>query len=488
MSKELTYPGGGHSAKELDSMLRASGDGEILKALRGGDTVEKVTITQETTDAAVLTSADRLFRENLLAPALMLKEAAAPMYMELPKPFEAGCDLSWKIVDNWKNAGRATISKDDCGIGTTVSHDTQTVLTSMTSVRNNSHVSDCNVRISSNFDDLLALGKLLTTMPHMEALEGLIWGGQIAALAAPLNPAGVAAATGSALTGAQTLLVTALTWEGYQESLVAGYNQAGYTGPRNGESVVSAAAGPVGVAGDTITWTWDDVPGAVAYNLYANNLYLATVGVTTFAQTADAPGTNLADPVADTSADANAFAGILSYLIQFGATSQDLDGAALTASAGGASIGEWETIFRTIYANDKTGPEEIWMSPAVGFDVYNKIMSTGSPQIQYMVEPGSGSFVGGGFPAGVRNPMTGDLVRLRIHPNFPTGLVIGLRRSSPFGSSRLAGASIDLPGVAHMEVMDLARTDACLRWFVESCLTLRFKSTLGSFYMKNVGT
>jgi hypothetical protein len=215
-----------------------------------------------------------------------------------------------------------------------------------------------------------------------------------------------------------------------------------------GESVVSANA-PVTTTGSTstITVTVATEPvGALGYNLYvsqaAGSAASATfqtsfVGLTTTLTTTPS-STGAVAPVADTSADANAYDGFLTVLSNPAVSGYvSRNNAALTTANPGD---EFQKGLLSLYQSVKADPEEIWVDASVMKEAGDLFKTASSSNYRIDLDGGN---VGGGYKlgsavTGLVNQVTSRMVDLKVHPYMPTGCAIIRSRTLPVPDSEVS--------------------------------------------------
>ncbi|HEY8976304.1 MAG TPA: hypothetical protein VIN75_18965 [Burkholderiaceae bacterium] len=240
-----------------------------------------------------------------------------------------------------------------------------------------------------------------------------------------------------------------------------------------GGSTVASAQGTVttstvAAATHSATATVAAVRGAVAYDWFVAGFYYTTTTVNTVTITsipvANQAVPNLPDiygtapaavPVADSSAGANQFNGLLATLagdyatggatglvtpgsgVTSGAYFHSLDGAAFTVS--GASVKELDDLNQSIYDTVRLSPDAYMMSSQQGTELSNVILSTTSsetffqPNLAGRSEAVLGAFVGWY----VNKAAGGTPIRVEVHPHMPPGTLIARTDRVPFPNSNI---------------------------------------------------
>jgi hypothetical protein len=319
-------------------------------------------------------------------------------------------------------------------------------------------VTEDAIDIAKGYAEAKAITALNTLNQLMIGEDKLLIGAQSFALTTPGIPTVTSATTGGSI--AQTTAVNVK---------VAARTGANYF---YGGSTVASAQGTVttptdGLATHSATASVTAVRGAVAYDWYVAGFYLTTTAVNTVVITSipvanQALPTNLPDlfataptavPVADSSAGANQFDGLLASLagdyaangtivtpgtgaVASGAFFKSLDGGTLTL-AGGA-ISEIDALFLALYNSVKLSPDALMMNGQHAQDIATKVL--GSPGAVTFLNTDSNGRINtsvGGQVGNVVNKILGKQVRIEVHPHLPQGTIIARTDTVPFPSSNI---------------------------------------------------
>jgi hypothetical protein len=240
-----------------------------------------------------------------------------------------------------------------------------------------------------------------------------------------------------------------------------------------GGSTVASAQGTVTtstVAASTHSATASvaAVRGAVAYDWFVGGFYYTTTTVNAVTITsipvANQAVPNLPDiyatapaavPVADSSAGANQFNGLLATLagdyatggatglvtpgtgVSSGAYFHSLDGAAFTVS--GASVKELDDLNQSIYDTVRLSPDAYMMSSQQGTELSNVILSSSNSETFFQPNLGGRSeAVLGAFVGWYVNKAAGGTpIRVEVHPHMPPGTLIARTDRVPFPNSNI---------------------------------------------------
>ncbi len=224
-----------------------------------------------------------------------------------------------------------------------------------------------------------------------------------------------------------------------------------------GESVASSVTSTTGMSaatGDVVDVTFNDVPGALGYRIYAGtttgiaNVWQAQISGTqvsaapgaivhspangtstnkitinfTGGGTGGAPSTGLQPPASDTSAAATDYDGILSYCTGTNAGYvKRLNNS--FSGADGTNVGNaFGVAFASLYDSVKADPDEILANGNDRKQLSDQLKTQGSSAYQIMVtNDDSHSAQIGSVVNGIYNPVTGKPVTLTVHPWLPQG-------------------------------------------------------------------
>lgn len=340
----------------------------------------------------------------------------------------------------------------------------------------------------------------LATLLRMEEL--LTLGGNNAALAVPTGLAQAGGSAGSNFAaGNWRITVSAITLQGYLSALTSGSPLGNVVGESNVPAFVTFAA--TSTNGDSVTVSWNAVPGAVGYRVYTSGAaggttlypadpttcmrYADRVSVMTLPATnmqvitvtkvtliAPAPFSAINAPAADNSANANAFEGLIAWAEKSTIYSQalsggtkivtDQQGAKLTLA--GSGILEIDSILKNFWSNWHLSPTLIVCS-AQTVKFLSDLLSTSSNNFMYRVDitQERGKFSGGIYVGAYINKfaasMLGDQnasIPIWAHPYMPDGSLLFLTEKIPYDYSRESrGFALDV--LQPYTYFELARTD-----------------------------
>ena len=329
------------------------------------------------------------------------------------------------------------------------------------------------------FENSRALDQMALLWAHLLGEEkAILWGRGTApyagAVAAPsgtptLASGGTAIASGFGTTA----FVKVTSYTGMGESLPS----------TEGTSTVLTANQAL-----VVTLPGGAVPGALAYGVYTST----TTGTETFQGffVPQAGGTNANKivvsnsvtggrvvPAADSSANANAYDGIITTLISGGSGPSGAGGyvgyfPALYASAAsgasvfggpgyaGTNVGDapWQNMFAALYASVYADPEEVWLTAVQRRQFADWVRSDTTGASAYRITMGQSEFDSsvtvGGFVSGMANESspTDRIVNLRVHPYMPSGVSFCRSRHLPIPDSGIGDTNMITEVQGYMSV------------------------------------
>jgi hypothetical protein len=296
------------------------------------------------------------------------------------------------------------------------------------------------------FEDVPQLGMLMVLQSLMIQEDRYLIGGNQNALGSPANVtlAGATTTGGLLVSGtAYDVVVSALTIHGWLNSA---------TGHASADAADETAAVMTGSAHinvtpggsyNSFTVTWDDVPGAFAYNVYislhstATPFYSATVFSNTATILANKTSGNVAN-TADQTADTYGYSGIVEQLTYgtpavTGCYYKDMAGSAIsTDGAGGVS--QIETLLASIWNNYRTSPTVGLINSQEAKSIKKlAIGSSSTNAVRIMVTPdGKNEFGAGSAVNSYWNPYTRQWIELVTSVHIPAGKMLFLGETVPY--------------------------------------------------------
>lgn len=288
--------------------------------------------------------------------------------------------------------------------------------------------------MARGFDDLRARASVDTLYSLMIEEERVLIGGSATALATPGTITITTSTTGGSI-GAVNVGVK-----------VAVRNVEGltYSGVGISNSSAEATSGLLSGTTNKLTVTVPAVRGAVQYDWYAG----AAGGPWYFSQSTDVntavitsvPGSGTQAPTSDTSADANAFDGLLQQIADStsGAYYKSLDGATLTGANG--TIAEIDAMLLDLYQNKLISPTFMIMSPTQAFDLTNKVISTGGARMVIpLTDTGPRQEIVAGYVVAkyMNKSAGGQLIDILVAPYWPTGRIAAVAERLPYPNTNI---------------------------------------------------
>lgn len=433
----------------VEALMKALTDAEQLTAENSD--LMKSTFAQSGSATTGLTFYD------LEAGAKMLYPILTPLRNEIPRVSgRGGIQANWKAVTGINTSGiRVGVSGGNRGAVMAVSVADYAAAYKGIGIEDNV---DFEAQYAgAGFADIRALAAKVGLQALMLAEEILILGGNgTLALGTTPTPSLTASTTGGTMTATtKHVAVVALTLEGYiNASVTAGIptsitrtNADASTDTFGGGSAQKSASASVATTGTTgsIAATVTAVRGAVAYAWYwGASAAAATLGAITtvnaVTMTTDAgAGTQAYSslPSADNSANNLVFDGLLTQAMKSGSNAyyRSLDGAALTADGAGGIV-EIDAALKSFWDNYKLTPDTIWLSSDAALTISQKILAgNANGAYRIVVNMEQGMMVGGVMVATYLNrfSMAGaNVVKIRIHPNMPQGMILFTSMSIPY--------------------------------------------------------
>jgi hypothetical protein len=333
------------------------------------------------------------------------------------------------------------------------------------------------ISASRYFEDIQARMsfRLLQKMMLKEEMA-ILAGNASLQLGTPATPTLSASGSGATLPAATySVIVAALTLEGYQDSSVSGgvattKNITGADGKSftlsGGSSNKSTSATQPVTLGQTLFASVTAIQGAVAYAWYAGTAGSETLqAITTINSIAFSTplssGNQAATAVtADNSANPSyAYDGLLTAALKAGSNAYVNIMAMGTAgtgtpltSSGRGSIDEIDTMFQQMWNLYELSPTVLYVNSQELKNITNKVLSNASgPLLRYEAK-GDGEpydFTAAGVIAYYYNPfaLNGGLrIPIRIHPRVPPGTIIGWAENLP-----VQYQSNEVPNVAEVK-------------------------------------
>jgi len=222
-----------------------------------------------------------------------------------------------------------------------------------------------------------------------------------------------------------------------------------------GESVLSTVASQAVSSGQVLTISVNNVTGALGTKVYvgtstgaANAKYLGRIsslsGVVNGAANTNTYGDNLtfnttgtaaSTIVADTSAYATGYDGIIPQIISNGGYVNEVNSTFSTSNPGA----EFQNVFSGLYDSVKSDPDEILLNGADRKQLSDTIKNGSTANYRLnLTQTETGDYVGGAVIGGLHNEITGKLVNLTVHPWLPQGVAPVLSYTLPIPDTEVS--------------------------------------------------
>lgn len=423
--------------------------------------------------AATVTTANGLVSYDLQAPAKNLYPVIVTFGSRIPRvDGRGGTATNWKVVKSiigsgfnamgWvpegQRSGVMSLSTDDKSAAyRTIGEEGSLTFEARSA--------------AEGFEDERSRTSIRLLQKAMLKEDAAIFGGNASlALGTPSAPTTSAAGTGGTLPAATySVIVVALTFEGYSNSSLAGgvatsQTITGADGKTftlaGGSSNKSNAASQAVTLGQNLTASVAPVDGAVAYAWYVGTAgnekleAITTVSTVTFSKPLAGTGQAATAITADNSRNANlAFDGLLTVALDPTTESyvKDLGGATLTGS-GRASIDEIDVLLKAMWDNYRCSPTVIYVNAQEQKNITDKVLNgTSGSTIRHNVAMGQpGAVVAGNVVSHYYNPFTngaGVMIPVLLAPNVPPGTIVAWADNLPAQYQ-----SNEVPNVAEMKL------------------------------------
>src|SRR5574337_420080 len=309
---------------------------------------------------------------------------------------------------------------------------------------------------AQGYEDINATATLRLLQKTMRKEEMALLGGNASlALGAPAAPALSASGTGATLPPATySVIVVALTFEGYLNSSVAGGvattktitgNDGNSYTLNGGTSMKSSNATQPVASGQTLYATVAAIPGAVAYAWFVgapagSETLQAVTTINTAAFSAPlASGTQPASSIpasTDFSRNSLAFDGLLTAGFKNGYVQTLASGSTgvLTASGRG-SIVEIDNMLMQMWNAYRLSPTVIYVNAQEQKNITIKCLTNASgPLMRYNVDASQDKpyeFAASGVVRWYYNPLTGVEIPINVHPDLPPGTLLAFCEKLP---------------------------------------------------------
>lgn len=401
---------------------------------------------------------------DLQAPSKNLVPIATPLRNVIPRVGGGvGTATNWKVIlallgsgwdgMGWVPEGQRSATMSYTAVDKSVSYKT---------LGEEDSISFEAINAGKTFEDVIATGLMRILQKMMLKEENAILGGNLnTSLGTPVTPTLAAAGSGATLPAVTySVIVVALTYEGYQNSNLVG----GVAGTKTitgadgktyvlngGSSIKSAAATQAITLGQTLSCSTTTISGAFAYAWFVATAgverleAITTINSVTF--TAPLAGTGqLASAIASTDYSKNtlAYDGLLYSSLFLGgyhktmATGTAGVGTGLTGSGRG-SINEIDDMLISMWQNYQVSPNVLYCNAQEIRNITSKVLSNGSsPLLRYTSSADGGgnpyAIVANGVVEAYYNPFAldgGVKMPIKIHPKVPPGVIVGWNSNLP---------------------------------------------------------
>lgn len=427
---------------------------------------------------------------NLEAPAKNLFPYLVPLVDDVPRTVGGfGSQANWKAITGVNTAG-LSIGVAEGKRGGVMSYTSQEYFAAYRFLGLDDFATEQAWRAAVNYEDLRAIGRLNTLKAVRMWEDGLLLGGNGAAVAlgTPTAPTVADDASSGSLANSThyDVAVVALTLEQFMSLGGMACLGVAAAGTKILQQVARANAGPYGgtttyYGGTSIASAITDhqtannktavnaytpvVPGAVAYAWFIGTTGAATLAAITTLNSVilgavGASTQTLASITAnDYSKNALVYDGLLyqawkagsgSYIYNM-ATGTPGVGTPLTADGKGGIV-EFTTVFRYLWDHYRIGVDHVWVNAQEAMNITQKLLTgtgaTASQSFHFMVPADQSGLVGGMVVDSILNPFDprgAKRVKLRIEPNMPPGTVLFEALQIPYPLS-------NVPVVREMEL------------------------------------
>jgi len=451
MNTQLMHNASGLVAgASMDALMKALASAGQITMPGMPEALAKSTFVQSGSATTGLTFYDLEAGAKLLYPVL------TPLRNEIPRVSgKGGIQANWKAVTGINTSGiRIGVSGGNRGGVMAVT--TADYAAAYKGIGIEDSVDFEAQYAGENFEDIRALAGKVGLQALMLGEEILLLGGNgTLALGTTPTPSTSASTTGGTMTATtKSVIVVALTLEGYMNASVASGIPTSVTrtnadastdtfGGGSAQKSVAASQATTGTTG-SITATVAAVKGAVAYAWFWGasgsevlgqvttvNVALLTTDAGTGSQTAASL------PSSDNSVNNLVFDGLLTQIAKSGSNSyyRSLDGAALTTDNAGGVI-EIDAALKSFWDNYRLTPDTIWVSSQEALTISQKILAgNANGAFRIVVNMEQGMIAGGVMVATYLNrfSMSGaNVIKVRIHPNMPGGTILFTSNGIPY--------------------------------------------------------
>lgn len=446
---QVTQDTGLVAGASLDALMKALASSPQIGMPNLPEQLAKSTFAQSGSATTGLTFYDLEIGAKFLYPVL------TPLRNEIPRVSgKGGIQANWKAVTGINTSGiRIGVSGGNRGAVMAITVADYAAAYKGIGIEDNV---DFEAQYAGQgFEDIRALAAKVGLQALMLGEEILLLGGNgTLAIGITPTPSLTGSTTGGSLAAATySVIVVALTLEGYMNSSIAAGIPTQVTrtnadsstdtfGGGSAQKSVAATATTTGTTGSIVS-TVAAVRGAVAYAWFwgaaGSEVLGAITSVNTYTVKAAATGTQTAAslPASDSSTNNLVFDGLLTQAMKAGSNAyfKSLDGAEITTDNAGGVV-EIDAALKSFWDLYRLTPDTIWVSSAGALSISQKILATASTgAYRIVVNMEQGMIAGGVMVATYLNrfSMSGaNVLKVRIHPNMPSGVMLFTSSSLPY--------------------------------------------------------
>lgn len=290
------------------------------------------------------------------------------------------------------------------------------------------------------FEDLRARSaRSLLQRVMIEEEDILIGGNTTTALGTTPTPVIANAGTGGNIAaGTYDVICVALPYMGYRSATINQVNSFNHAA-KSVASSTTTTSGSTSVISGHVT----PVNGAVAYAWFigtagAEKCELITTVANFLATTLLGTGQLASAVSADTSADANAYDGLIPQIVAGGYVLSQPNGTDGTGTPltydNATGIVEFDKVLKYQWDTNRLSPDIIFVNSQEAMNISLKVLkSSNNPAYQFIVDAGDnqGSLMGSALVTRYFNKFTGTPVKIQTHPTLPAGTVMFFTQNLP---------------------------------------------------------
>lgn len=414
-----------------------------------------------------LTTAGGLTYYDLMAPSKLLTPFLTPLRNKLPRvgrPVGYGTAAHWKSILAVTGSGFDAMAYVPEGQRSGVlSYNATDVTATYTTLGEESALTFEAESAAQGFEDENANSTFILLEKMMLKEEtALLGGNKSIALGTPATPtASAAGSSGTLPTATYSIIVVALTQEGYtnykstgstlivQQKTVTGADANTYT-VNGGNSNKSAAASQAITLGQILTVNCTAIRGAVAYAWYvgtsgSETLQSVTANTTTTFSAALTSGQAISAITGDYSRNngtggsnpVTAFDGMMTSAFNAGSNAYYSSLGSTLTSSGAGTVVEIDNMLKTMWDNYQVSPTVIWVNSQQLTDIRNKCLNGSSAPLLRVNQDASGrayELQAGGTITFYFNPYGvngGTSIPVMLHPTLAPGTILAYAENLP---------------------------------------------------------